>query len=275
MLPGYLFDGGLEVSFRLNIFSGKVLLSYSEIDLYINGPPTGGSITVSPQNGSALLTTFQFQTTDWISEDSDLPLTYEFTYEIIHGSTIYYIQTRSDSNFASSTMPAGLQSNDYAVFITATAYDLLLASGNIYTKSYIRPSTNINYEDYVKSNLLSLSALQDTDKTLAAINAVSSTMNFVDCSMISDDICSSFNRLPCSTVPNTCSSCLDGYSGIIGSSNTKCFSNENPGKAVGEFCGASNECIYNLCENGVCIAPVQVCPSSISDTVCSNNGYCI
>jgi hypothetical protein len=275
MIPGNVFAGGLSVTFRLTVLNQGSLLSYSELALSINGPPLGGVVLVSPQNGTALTTTFMFQTSDWIADMDELPLSYDFRYEVIPQSTIYFIQTRSDANSVSSSMPPGLQSNSYAVFITATAYDVMLAAGSVKTTSYIGPAVNIDYAEYATNTLSTLTALQNTDQTMAAINAIGSSMNAIDCSLASADYCASLNRQSCSTAPNMCASCLSGFVGIVSASNNPCFPESQPGKAKGEQCLVSSECLYNLCVDGVCAAPVQLCPSANSTSPCSGHGQCV
>lgn len=274
-LPGNIFNANIEVVFRFSIYNTSLyLLSYAELTVRINGAPTGGIYTVTPQNGTALTTTFEFLTQNWV--DSDLPLTYAFQYQLSSTTTPLNIQGRSQSNSVSRPLPAGLQSSDYALSTIAIVYDVYLASSNTTEISYVSPAANIDFAAFLTSSLTTASLTQDSDQSLSVVNVVGSVINLVDCSMVNTTYCSSLNREPCTTTANTCGSCKTNYTGIVGSHNTQCSSIFNSKQAIGGNCTSNQDCIYNLCDlvTKTCAASVKSCPSNSTFDTCSSHGYC-
>ena len=306
ILPSYSFTGGVTVAFRISAYkrsystdttnssrrslmeidqrqlesSGSyvdTLVSYAEISFRVNTPPTLGSVIASPVNGTALVTLFSFTTYGWIDDASDLPFSYDFRYALSTSATALYIKSRTEDNTASTILPSGLSSNYYKILITARAYDVYLAAASYTTQVYSTPlttGTTVDYKTILTTSLSSAVAVQSVDSLVAVINAVSTTMNSVNCSLASVGYCASRNRNACENTPNTCSSCYTGYVGIVGDSNAPCFSQSNPGKSIGDTCTSNAQCLYNECSNNVCVAPTQTCPS-ITTAECSGHGTCL
>jgi hypothetical protein len=98
-----------------------------------------------------------------------------------------------------------------------------------------------------------------------------SLTNTVNCSAAPD--CAALNRTHCLTRPNTCESCLDGYIGVVGPSNTACH-NESEVSDLGDLgdpCDNGADCKYGFCDEGVCAAEPLTCPSNNVE-VCSGAG---
>ena len=87
MPPGHLLPGA-EYRFQLSATrrsDGK--LGYAAVDVTVNRPPYGGSLEVSPRNGTVLVDDFEVKASSWIDDNADdYPLTYTFYYRRASGS---------------------------------------------------------------------------------------------------------------------------------------------------------------------------------------------
>ena len=85
--PGHLLPGA-EYRFQLSATrrsDGK--LGYAAVDVTVNRPPYGGSLEVSPRNGTVLVDDFEVKASSWIDDNADdYPLTYTFYYRRASGS---------------------------------------------------------------------------------------------------------------------------------------------------------------------------------------------
>jgi hypothetical protein len=305
VLPGYTFVGGTTVTFRLSTYRPKSssdmsgmplssqrmlqvmepldfeydLISYCDIDIKVNAPPRGGKTTVSPMTGIGLNTTFSAITSNWIEEATDLPLTYDFRYKV---TSFLFFRSRNSQSQASTKLPVGPETMQYQIMITARAYDIHIASA--YANEYVtvRPapaSSNvvIIYNTVLQELLTSANTVGDIDATISAINIVSSAMNTVNCTGFDVVHCAKVNRYPCSVTTRTCSSCLPGFTGLVGDSNSMCFPKSKPPKQIGESCSHHFECIYGECSESakICVAPVKTCPAGGNrGEQCSGHGRC-
>jgi hypothetical protein len=117
---------------------------------------------VSPSSGSALITSFGFVTTSW--SDVNLPLKYDFQYQISSATTLLTIQSRGLSNVASAILPVGLDSTNNQVMIYASAYDSYLAKTTLLSNSIIvSPTVMTSYSNLLASILVTALAVQDTN----------------------------------------------------------------------------------------------------------------
>ena len=85
-LSPYALAPGLSYTFRLSACpSGAcpALTSYLEMTLYANGPPTSGYLTVSPDTGVALQTSFALASVGWTDDPSDYPLMFDFYFQVL------------------------------------------------------------------------------------------------------------------------------------------------------------------------------------------------
>eukprot|EP01038_Epipyxis_sp_PR26KG_P005612 gene5612-7752_t len=269
-----VFTAGSVITFRLTAVptsSSSFQSSYSEISITANSPPSGGSFSVSPSSGDALSTSFSFSMSGW-STDS-LPLTYDFNYYVLSGDAYLSIQTRSPLTSATSTLPSGSQSYSYEITIIARVYDSYLSysSSTSYATCQLSASTEVSS---VLSTSLTTSFLSGSiDKVLQTINSVASTVSSVNCTLANSTYCASLNRDKCSSTINTCSSCLSGYKGISGDSNSKCLDENSSSGETGSSCSNDDDCVLNNCSDGVCAAATKQCPSSTTSE-CSDHGSC-
>jgi hypothetical protein len=279
VIAAYSFTPGTTVSFQITAApTGSNIVgttSSSSITLIANGPPTNGILTVSPTIGTALVTKFFLQTTGWVDDPDDYPLTTSFTYSLSPENPPLTIQAQSTITSVTSSFPAGLESYDYRILLQLTIFDLYQASDN--RTAYINVTNSekgTNVTDYLFTGLQSAFASSNGQTALLTVNNAASSFNNKNCSSVNATFCSSLHRTACTTTPQTCGSCLSGYKGIVGSSNTLCFpSNSSLGQS-GSSCLSNNDCLFANCVSGVCTDPVVECPSSIVGSVCSGHGVC-
>ena len=263
----------LTFTFSITLENGKT--SASTVTVVTNAPPLPGLFQVLPEQGVELKTTFQFVALQW--QDSSLPLSYQFGLVSSSGSLLS-LQSRSESSFGATFLSAGLRSSNYSQILFLQVYDSLNSSTLAYANLIVTPMEPTN-SSALKNNLLSqLSAGNSSvDGIKKSTSLVSSILNGVNCSAAPN--CTELHRAECSTVQNTCGSCISAeYSGDT-TGNTPCVSlTELEAVARGRkltatSCSTSRDCVtspYFNCVDGFCALPSKRC---IED--CSGNGNCI
>jgi hypothetical protein len=252
------FDPRTTVTFRLSLSYNDSLMSYSEITYTVAGNPTGGTFAVAPAEGLSMSTYFTLKTYGWVDDASNLPLTYDFRYT--WSNLKFTIQSVSQSNTASTPLPAGTNSS------TGGNVGLILRVFNVYgglskvqKQVYVRTgeatasASTATANTFLTTTLSSAAKTGNTDAAVAAISIVGATLNTVDCSAVSADSCAALNRKPCSSTPQTCSSCLTGFSGVFGASNTKCKKKKTSTSTVTHrraLLGSTPESIYSEVNKG-------------------------
>jgi len=213
------FAQGRTYNFRLSAFPtfDKSLSSFTETSVTINTPPSGGVITISPSKGDALATNFLISCSLWTS--SNLPLSYSFSYKVSASSLELVVGSLSLISYAYTTLPSGLAQNNYFITIKNYASDTYGAASSISVSDKV---------SVLSQKLSSSFSSGNVDGAVQAVNNIASTVNLVNCSSASKSFCGSLNRDVCSAVPNTCSSCITGFTGIVGYSNTRCFNATKP-----------------------------------------------
>jgi hypothetical protein len=279
VVPGSTFAAGSKVTFRLTANSAGApdhFASYSEIAIAVNAPPTGGSVSVSPPSGSALSTLFTITALDWSDDPEDLPLTYSFRYQISASRGALTLQGRSLSNKVASNLPAGSAINSDIVTISCSAFDASLAEAVSTVDVTVSENADLDVGQYLADQLDSVGAVGNADAVGQVIGNVASTVNKVNCTLARPSYCASLNRGPCEDTSQTCSSCLDGFTGVFGDYNSLCLATRRRRLSgdIGDSCSDGGDCLLGLCEDSVCAAPVKSCPS-VSDDVCSGHGTCV
>ena len=156
--------------------------------------------------------------------------------------------------------------------VIGSVQDIYLATGQASYIVNVVIGIDIDASSFLQASLKVSFASGNMDDVLQVINAVSSLVSERNCTLSPN--CTALNRDDCLVTINTCSSCLIGYEGIFGDSNTKCVKEASPIGTIGSVCQQDEDCLYHYCENGLCTAPQEVCPTSVLGTVCSNNGIC-
>jgi hypothetical protein len=272
------FLPGTSVTFRVSVSSRSNLLSYSEITYSVVANPSDGVFSVSPKNGSSLVTNFKLSTSGWIDDSANLPLSYDFKYSL--NALDYTIQSVSQLNSANTALPAGDSSKFGEISLGVRVFNIYGAYSSRTSSVFVTvpvvsdsAAAASTVRDYLDNVLDSSSAQQNPDQTMGAVSVAATMINAVNCSLVSNDFCDKKNRLPCQSTPQTCSSCKDGFKGVFGDSNSKCLQNsqkESVRKSISN-CDPST-CIYGYgcsSETNECVIPPKECPNK-----CSNNGIC-
>ena len=149
------------------------------------------------------------------------------------------------------------------MFLYLRVYDIYLAESTLASNvTVVLDTSNTDFTTTLDIVFGSADVLQNADQQVVALNAVSSTMNAVNCSDVDSAYCFSLNRGPCLLTPHTCSSCLTGYNGVSGDSNSRCSNTtmiDNSGK-IGDTCSLDSNCFYGSCVSNKCVYPIKSCP---------------
>ena len=266
VVTGGNFVPGSVVTFRItaNAIGSSSRVSYSEITLQANSLPTGGVLIVSPSSGYALSTPFSYLSSQWIVDSGSLPISYSFFYAISNDRPLLSVSKLSTANSITTHLPSGLAVNEFSLTTSVFVYDYFLNSASINGSVIVKQNSSVQLSSYFAQTVASFGGSGNVDALLGSINTVSSTLNAVDCSNANASFCASLNRAKCSLVPNTCSSCLPGFVGVVGASNKPC-------KAIKLLNSSSScgSCLYGNCVGGICVEDQKECPSG-----CSGNGNC-
>jgi len=97
---------GQRVSFRATLTS-EGMTAFAEIDVYVNVPPIGGILQISPTSGVALVTDFVLGTRAWTTDSESLPLKYRFFVHAHGVPTTDLPISFSERNEVSTQLPPG------------------------------------------------------------------------------------------------------------------------------------------------------------------------
>ena len=109
-------DGGKN--YRLVVFVQTMhgQQGMSACDISTSSPPTGGTCSITPSNGTSLETVFTLSCSDWESDSN--PLSYWFQYQLQNG--LHRMLYDGSSNSVSSYLPSGNLSWNYIVKVNVT-----------------------------------------------------------------------------------------------------------------------------------------------------------
>ena len=88
-------------------------------DISTASPPTNGTCSITPSNGTSLKTNFTLSCSDWKSDSN--PLSYRFQYQIQNG--LHGLLYAGSNSSVSSWLPSGNLSWNYTVKVNATVMD--------------------------------------------------------------------------------------------------------------------------------------------------------
>ncbi|XP_066275447.1 polycystin-1-like protein 2 [Branchiostoma lanceolatum] len=198
-LPDVVVQAGVfkalgDYTLRVTVSLGPDREGFAEHTFQPNEPPTVGSCSVSPENGTAMVTEFTISCSGF--SDLDLPLTYTFLYSTgaerlasvstVTGDVFSILHTGRDSILSGLLLPIGLESRDYNVTIRADVSDGLGATSSVETvvKVFSLPtekSTDVATQLVVGANstLGKLVRQGDFRSVVQLSNSVTSVLNFV------------------------------------------------------------------------------------------------
>ena len=267
---------GFKLTFYLTAVMPTVGASVAAtVGVRVNSPPLPGRFFVTPDSGMELSDGFKFVASAW--SDQDLPIQYQFSY-ISTAGTIVVLSSRSESAFGESQLPAGAQSEDFAVGCVAEIFDSYLAASTSFYSVVVNKGEERNSSEtlsYVENILEGGSASADGMKQSNALGAY--LLNAVNCSLAPD--CSALNRAACYRTAHTCGDCVStDFIGEEGDSNQACVARNDIiadrkrllTAAERQVCSDVSDCTgFNTCDNGVCSAPQKQCSGN-----CSGHGVC-
>ena len=264
VIYNFQLTAGYISSNRSNSVDGPI--AFATVAIIMNSPPHGGVLSIAPTRGTALSDVFQLATYYWVDDSSDLPLSYVFS-SIADSVTTSILQPINEVSTSSVYLGQGLKENGYSVQCIATAYDIYGATSSTTASVSVFPPNSVSNAISSANSILAI-AFSSKNAALAAqaLSAAVASVNNVDCTV--PIACSSLKRNLCSTTAQTCGSCLNGYVGVSGNSNTPCY---DPALVVtvGGLCSSNSSCITGVCKTGVCANVNKVCPSS-----CNGHGVC-
>ena len=88
-------------------------------DISTASPPTNGTCSITPSNGTSLMTVFKLSCSDWESDSN--PLSYRFQYQLQNG--LHGLLYDGSNSSVSSWLPSGNFSWNYTVKVNVTVTD--------------------------------------------------------------------------------------------------------------------------------------------------------
>jgi len=292
--PYSLLEGN-EYVFAVSAFynNNPGSVASSSVTIVMNSPPANGLIAVTPTEGGAYSTEFLLQTSSWVDDASDLPLSYVFFSYTTSNSTFSTVRSRSPmTHVKGALLRQGPSSLDFAVNCAVLAEDIFGGSAVAITTVTVNPL--LNPIPTVSSNIGSLltSAFSRTDAARVSqlVASASAALNAVDCSNMPANAvnCEALHRYGCELTANTCGVCKPGFVGVSGDANVLCYAVSAIGrrrlgdssiKRVGEECVSNSECLSGTCalasplsSSTVCVDSPKGCQNNCTQ---SNLGVCV
>ena len=251
------------------VFSLSCGNSRASITLTTNGRPLPGEFNISPNVGLELTTLFQLSASYW--SDPDLPLFYQIGFVSQSSLVRLIILSASELTYDTTTLPSGSSSSSYLVNCTLEVIDSLQASSSVINTIKVKPINDTQQQFIIKQLISSQTSTVDQSKKVIAIG--STVLNSVNCDNAAN--CSVIGRNRCLKTPNTCGTCLAGYIGDSGDSNSPCMSREQQFDSNSNIsCSKLLTCptVWLRCDldSNNCIPKSKVCPNS-----CSGEGSCV
>lgn len=172
---------------------------------------TGGLIQINPNDGVALSTHFAIAAPQWTDDTSDYPFNYEFSYLLTSSAPEMVVWPRNIQSSVASVLPSGLQSNDYMLIIKVRVYDVWAASTQANITVRVKMAALASVGDYFSEQQSKALESGNVDAISQLVNIVATTVSNVNCSLATNSFCAQLNREICSSFPNTCGRCNEGY----------------------------------------------------------------
>jgi hypothetical protein len=168
-------DGSGILRFRLTASAGE-LVSYAEVVVTLNRPPTDGWLESIPANGTAVDTIYDLSAVGWI--DTDLPMTYRLFTTDKAGHHVVLAKA-SNSNSVSTVLSAGTVEDGYNVTYGATVSDAFggsaVAMDTTVVMPYVLPVDHAAARSEA-SSMLSAAAGSDSFAVQRLVSALSVSM---------------------------------------------------------------------------------------------------
>lgn len=215
VLKSNALHGCEEYTFSLKYFDTlNNVVAFASFGVTPNAPPAPGTFNVSPLIGTALMTVFNCTAGYWT--DVDIPIQYEFSFLIGRDFTVF--RSFSEKSDTSSAFPRGDALRGGLLTLRVAVADSLLAQS--FADSSIMLS---GAQSSSISNIQNISALRENADEGVLTSALATNLailNSANCTIAPN--CTALYREACFDVSHTCGPCLDGFSGVSGSSNIAC-----------------------------------------------------
>ena len=172
---GGIFSGGTAYTFRLTAtaVADSSKIAYTELILTANSPPTSGYISSTPTSGNALVTQFLISSPGWTTDAANFPLSYGFTYRLSSASAYLTVAASSLRAFTTTTLPAGLITQNSNLTLQTIVTDLFLSFSTATTPVHVTFSATTNVSHILTSTLSTAFAIGDVNLALQTVNNVS------------------------------------------------------------------------------------------------------
>ena len=142
-IVGDVLSGSKSFIFKLAAYpiGFPSAVTYSQISLIMNIPPSGGYVESYPATGDALITPFTITSPGWTSDAANLPLTYSFFYKVAKQSSDLALSSPSLRAFTVTTLPAGLSVVNNTLAIKSTARDIYSSLSSFYASVAVIDTT--------------------------------------------------------------------------------------------------------------------------------------
>ncbi|XP_078670979.1 polycystin-1-like protein 2 [Branchiostoma floridae x Branchiostoma belcheri] len=174
--------GDYTLRVKMTLLDGRH--GFAEYSFVPNEPPAVGSCTVSPENGTAMVTEFIITCTGF--SDSDEPLTYTFLFNTDAASGFTPLYTGTDPTTPSQLFPVGQESRGFVVRIRVEVSDSFGATSHVETSVKVvalpaEQSTAVASQLVVGENspLTQLVREGDAKSLVQMSNSVTSVLNTV------------------------------------------------------------------------------------------------
>ena len=282
--PPNTFVTGKTYSFQLSArsvsYDDSSVLTLAALTATANGPPSSGELVISPESGLSFETIFLFQALYWIEDSSDYPISYIFRYTLrtvaSSNSTTNFLALglASQRSYLNTLLPPGFPSSNRTLVCSLLASDIFGATAEKRTSIVVSNSSSTISASTLNKSMTEAFNLGDSDAVGQGVNNAATELTVDECSSAPD--CSFLNREDCYDTSHTCGSCISGYTGIAGDSNSECYIEDTKFILdVGDACSIDSDCSTFFCSAGFCYAPTKECPSTSQADVCSGNGMCV
>ena len=142
-------------------------------DISTASPPTGGTCSITPSNGTSLETVFNLSCSDWESEGT--PLSYLYQYQIQDG--LHRLLYNGSNSSVNSWLPSGITSWNYTVNFNVTVTDKNGVSAPTVNLSvqvqYILDYIYLTLASYYKMNNIHVHVYKDNKLSLSRSSMLS------------------------------------------------------------------------------------------------------
>ena len=174
-IAGNSFVSGNAYVFRLSIYptDNNGMVTYAEITLTANAPPSGGYLAVSPSNGMALETPFLVTSSGWTTDVDSYPLSYSFAYSLSDSGASMALASSSVRAFVESTLPAGLSSEKSRVRLTSVVVDVFESTSTVITSATVTLNPSVDVAVMLEVGLATAFSAGNIDHAIQVLNNVS------------------------------------------------------------------------------------------------------